>query len=155
MSRPALPRLARYTLHHHGPAALLDGLVAGIIGLAPFVVKRSLGASEAIVPLLVTIGQTAWIFAPAVAPYLARNDPQRSWNRIALLAHLPLLLIALVAVEPRGSGGRGEGTLWLFLLAISSTTRRGSPRSPIAGRSCEPTTPPRCADAHGGCCKSS
>ncbi len=133
MARP-VPRLARYTLRHQWPAVLLEGATVGFVSLAPFVVKRSLGAGAAIVPLLITIWQTSWIFAPAVAPVLARHDPQRSWRRIALLSHLPLLLVGLVWVEPTGSGGSGTGNLALFLCALSlyygagvaSLTHRGA-----------------------------
>jgi len=113
---------------------LLEGAAVGFISLAPFAVKRSLGAGAAIVPLLITIWQTSWIFAPAVAPALARRDPQRSWRLIALLSHLPLLLVAFVWVEPTGAGGSGTGNLALFLVAmtlyygagVASLTHRGA-----------------------------
>lgn len=95
-----LPRLARYTWRRHWPAALLDGASTGLVALAPFAVKRSLGAPEEVVPLLIAVWQAFWIFAPALGPFLARSHPQRTWRRIALLAHAPLLLVALVAVRP-------------------------------------------------------
>ena len=89
-----------------------------ILHLADFVAKRSLGAPEVIVPLLMTATQIPWIFAPAVEPLLARVPPHVAFRRIGLFSNLPLLLIAFIVVEPLGAGGRGTGNLWLFVAAL-------------------------------------
>ena len=81
---PTLPLVARYTWARQWPAALLEGAAFGVIGLASFAVKRSLGAPEEIVPLLIAFWQVVWIFSPAVGPLLARSDPQRLWRIIAV-----------------------------------------------------------------------
>ena len=94
------------------------GVAMGILQLADLAAKRSLGAPEVIVPLLMTAIQIPWIFAPALEPLLARVPPHVAFRRIGLFSNLPLLLIAFIVVEPLGAGGRGTGNLWLFVAAL-------------------------------------
>jgi MFS family permease len=129
-----LPLVARYTWARHWPAAALEGLGAGIIGLASFVVKRSLGAPEQAVPVLIALWQLVWVFAPGIGSLLARADPQRLWRVLAFSTYLPLAAVGFVAVTPTGEHGRGEGNLVLFLVlmafhygaAIASVPHRGA-----------------------------
>jgi len=114
-----LPLVVRYTWARHWRAALLEGLAAGVIGLSSFVVKRSLGAPEEAVPVLITLWQIVWIFAPGLGTLLARADPQRLWRTLALSAYLPLAAVALVSVSPVGEHGHGTGNLVLFLALMS------------------------------------
>jgi len=124
MPRPArpsraLPRVARYTWSRQWPAVALFGFALGIVNLAPFAVKRSLGGGDEIVPLLIALWQGLWILSPAVGPLLTRADPQRTWRRIAVLAYAPLALVAFVWVRPTaGEPGHGVGNLALFLVAL-------------------------------------
>ncbi|MDH3592165.1 MAG: hypothetical protein OER88_09810, partial [Planctomycetota bacterium] len=109
------PRVARYTWSRQWPAFLLEGCAVGLIGLSTFAVKRSLGGRDDVVPWLIVLWQVGWILSPAVGPLLARGDPQRTWRRIGLVAGVPLLLCALVSVEPTGKAGHGTGNLALFM----------------------------------------
>jgi len=115
---PVVPVIARYTWARHWPAALLEGVTIGIASLAAFAAKRSLGAADEIVPLLIAVWQFVWIFAPAVGPWLARSHPQRVWRVLAVAANLPLLLVAFVAVTPTGAEGEGTGDLTLFIVLL-------------------------------------
>jgi len=115
-----MPRVARYTWRLHWPAALLVGLSSGVIGLAAFVFKRSLGAPDEMVPALIAIWQATWILTPLVGGWLDRAHPQRVWNAIGFAAALPLILVAFVDVVPDAGGVRGAGTgnQWLYVLLL-------------------------------------
>ena len=111
-----LPLVARYTWALHWPAAMLEGTALGILGISTFVAKRSLGAEEAVVALLVAFWQVLWIFAPAVGHLLERAHPQRLFRRLAVVAFLPVALVGFVDVEPLpGQPGLGTGNLALFV----------------------------------------
>jgi MFS family permease len=116
-----LPRVAAYTWRLHWPSALLVGGGMGVISLAPFVFKRSLGADERWIPALIAIWQAPWILTPLVTGWLARVHPQRVWYGIALAASIPLICVAFVDVEAvvGGKPGAGVGTAWLFVLLFS------------------------------------
>ena len=114
----SIPRLARYTWSRQWPAVILMGLSFGVMSLSPFVVKRSLGAPEWIVPFLIALWQVAWILTPLVEPLLARSDPQRLWRWIAAAAFLPVLAVAFVSVVPLGGAGLGTGNLTLFVVIM-------------------------------------
>lgn len=115
MTRSGVTRIAGYTWARQRPAALLEGLALGVIGLAPFAVKRSLGAPEWVVPFLIALWQVGWVFSPAVGNLLASADPQRLWRRLAYGAYLPVLGVAFVAVTPGAEPGHGTGNVPLFL----------------------------------------
>jgi MFS family permease len=114
-----LPLVVRYTWALQWPSAALEGLAIGVIGLSAFVIKRSLGASEEAVPLLIALWQVVWILAPALGTLLARAHPQKLWRLLAFSTFLPLAGVALVSVTPTGEPGHGEGTLWVFLLCMT------------------------------------
>jgi MFS family permease len=114
-----LPLVVRYTWALQWPSAALEGLAIGIIGLSAFVIKRSLGAPERAVPVLIALWQIVWVFAPGLGTLLARAHPQRLWRLLAFSTFLPLAGIAFVSVTPVGERGHGEGTLWLFLLFMA------------------------------------
>lgn len=114
-----LPLVVRYTWALQWPSAALEGLAIGIIGLSAFVIKRSLGAKEEAVPLLIALWQVVWVFAPALGTLLARAHPQRLWRVLAFSTFLPLAGIAFVSVTPTGEPGHGEAALWLFLLCMT------------------------------------
>jgi len=116
--REPIPLVARYTLVRQWPAAALDGFAFGVLGLAIFAAKRSLGGREAVVALIITLWQVVWILTPAVGPLLARADPQRLWRTLAFAAYLPVLLIALVDVERVAETGHGTGDLPLFVVLL-------------------------------------
>jgi len=113
-----LPLVVRYTWALQWPSAALEGLAIGVIGLSAFVIKRSLGAPERAVPLLIALWQVVWIFAPALGPLLARTNPQRLWRVLAFSTFVPLACVAFVSVRPT-EPGHGEGTLWLFLFLMT------------------------------------
>jgi MFS family permease len=114
-----LPLVVRYTWALQWPSAALEGLAVGIIGLSAFVIKRSLGAPEKAVPLLIALWQVVWVFAPGLGTLLARAHPQRLWRLLAFSTFLPLAGIAFVSVTPTGEPGHGEAPLWLFLLCMT------------------------------------
>ncbi|HEX5138201.1 MAG TPA: MFS transporter [Planctomycetota bacterium] len=114
-----LPLVVRYTWALQWPSAALEGLAIGVIGLSAFVIKRSLGAPERAVPLLIALWQVVWVFSPALGTLLARAHPQRLWRLLAFSTFLPLAGIAFVSITPTGEPGHGEGTLWLFLLCMT------------------------------------
>ncbi|MHC4730648.1 MAG: MFS transporter [Planctomycetota bacterium] len=134
LRRLRIPLVARYTWKRHWPAAALEGLSWGVVGLGAFAVKRSLGGPDRAVPLFIALWQGVWIFTPAIGTLLARADPQRLWRGLAVAAYLPVLLVGLVAVEPTVVAGHGTGNLPLFLLlmflfyatAIGSIPHRGA-----------------------------
>ncbi|MFI5402476.1 MAG: MFS transporter [Planctomycetota bacterium] len=131
-----LPLVARYTWALQWPSAALEGLAAGIIGLSAFIVKRSLGAPEWAVPVLIALWQLVWVFAPGIGPFLARAHPQRLWRVLAFATFLPLFGIAFVDVTPAEAEGHGHGhgnlTLFMVLMAlhygaaIASVPHRGA-----------------------------
>ena len=129
----SIPLVARYTWARQWPAAMLEGLAHGIVGLSPFAIKRTLGGPEVSVPLVIALWQMVWIFSPAVGTLLARADPQRLWRRLSV-AYLPIVLVFFVAVEPTAVAGHGTGNLLLFLLlmvvyygaAIATVPHRGA-----------------------------
>lgn len=129
-----IPLIARYTWTRHWPAAALEGLSWGVVGLGAFAVKRSLGGPEEAVPLFIALWQAVWIFSPAIGTLLARADPQKLWRALAIAAYAPVLLVGLVTVEPTAVAGYGTGNLPLFLLlmflfyatAIGSVPHRGA-----------------------------
>lgn len=129
-----IPLIARYTWTRHWPAAALEGMSWGVIGLGAFAVKRSLGGPEEAVPLFIALWQAVWIFSPAVGTLLARANPQKLWRRLAIGAYTPVLLVGLVSVEPTAEAGHGTGNLPLFLVlmflfyatAIGSVPHRGA-----------------------------
>jgi MFS family permease len=118
----SLPRVAAYTWRLHWPAALLIGAANAIVMMGGFVFKRSLGGAEKGVPWLIATWQASWILTPLVSAWLARVDPQRAWRAIGIAAGTPLVLVALVQVEPVDGGlpGQGVGPEWIFvgLLAL-------------------------------------
>jgi MFS family permease len=134
--RPTLriPLIARYTWTRHWPAAALEGLSWGVVGLGAFAVKRSLGGPDRAVPLFIALWQGVWIFTPAIGTLLARADPQKLWRGLAVGAYLPVMLVGLVAIEPTAVAGHGTGNLPLFLVlmflfyatAIASVPHRGA-----------------------------
>jgi MFS family permease len=113
-----IPLVARYTWKRHWPAAALEGLSWGVVGLGAFAVKRSLGGPAEAVPLFIALWQGVWILTPAIGTLLARADPQRLWRVLSVAAYLPVLLVGLVAVEPTAVAGYGTGNLTLFLLLM-------------------------------------
>ncbi|MHC4342323.1 MAG: MFS transporter [Planctomycetota bacterium] len=115
---PRIPRVAAYTFRLQWPGVWLLGLSFGVINLSTFVVKRSLGAPEVVVFLLIALFQGFWTFAPAIGPLISRADPQRVWRWIGVFAFAPVMLVGLVAVRPTGAHGYGEGNLLLFLVAV-------------------------------------
>ncbi len=129
-----LPLVARYTWARQWPSAALEGLAAGIIGLSAFIVKRSLGAPEWAVPVLIALWQLVWVFAPAIGTLLARAHPQKLWRVLAIATFLPLAGVAFVTVTPVGEHGRGKGDLLLFMIlmafhygaAIATVPHRGA-----------------------------
>ena len=112
------PRVASYTFARQWPGVLLVGASMGVLGLANFAVKRSLGGEDWAVPALIAVCQVTWILAPAIGPWLSRSNPQRTWIWLGFAAWSPLLLVAFVSVEPTGPEGAGRGWLLLFFVAI-------------------------------------
>jgi MFS family permease len=110
--------VARYTWSRQWRAEMCIGFCAGIFGLAAFAAKRSLGAPEWVVPLIVVAGQLPWILAPAWEPLFARLDPQRAFLWLGALSKGPLLLVAFVQVVPAGPEGHAHGNLPLFIAAV-------------------------------------
>jgi MFS family permease len=115
---PRIPRVAAYTFRLQWPGVWLLGLSFGVISLSAFVVKRSLGAPELVVFLLIALFQASWTLAPAIGPLISRADPQRVWRWIGVLAFAPVMFVGLVSVTPTGAHGHGEGNLLLFLVAV-------------------------------------
>ncbi|MEE8106290.1 MAG: MFS transporter [Planctomycetota bacterium] len=114
----SVPRVSRYTWVRLWPAYALLGSSQAIVWLSDFVAKRSLGAPDWVVPLLLTAFQVSWIFSPALEPLMARQNAQSLFRKIGLLSYLPMLAVAFVAVVPVGPGGAGEGHLVLFLVLM-------------------------------------
>jgi len=114
----SVPRVAGYTLRRQWPAEIFTGLVAGIASLAGFVAKRSLGAPDWVVPLIVVAGQAAWVFAPGWEAVVARLDPRRAFLWMGAVANVPLLFVALVPTVPEGSAPALTAGLGVFLGAI-------------------------------------
>jgi MFS family permease len=137
-----LPLVARYTWALQWPSAALEGLAIGVIGLSAFVIKRSLGAPERAVPLLIALWQIVWVFAPSLSTLIARAHPQRLWRVLAFSTFLPLAAIALVSVTPTGEPGHGEGTLWLFLACMTLHYSSGIATVPHRGALLRTNYPP-------------
>ena len=68
----------------------------GVFSITPFLIRRSLHASDFEVALLIAIWQAPWILAPFIEPLIARLHPQAAWRWMAVLAHAPLLAIAFL-----------------------------------------------------------
>ncbi|MFM8386185.1 MAG: hypothetical protein ACKOCB_05110 [Planctomycetia bacterium] len=119
-SRPAarLPRVARYTLQRQMPAEVLLGVFGGVFGLGMFALRRSLGAPEFLVPLVLALGQLPWALAPSWQPLFRRMDRRRAFVVLGWMSKGPLLLVAFVSVVATGSAGMGQGNYELFLVLL-------------------------------------
>lgn len=125
--RRPIPRLARYTWSRQWYALGLIGMSVGILTIAPFLVRRSLGATRSQVALLIAIWQAPWILAPLVQPLMARVDPQRAWRWLAVAAHLPLLLFGLLPLDTKTMLWPLLGVLALYyLVSIAYIPHRGA-----------------------------
>lgn len=111
--------MARYTWARQWYALLLIGLSGGIFNLTPFLIRRSLGADAFDVALIIAVWQAPWILAPLVQPLMTRVHPQRAWRWMAVLAHLPLVFVALLPVESAGLKGRGVGLIWPLMVIVA------------------------------------
>ncbi len=118
LSRPRTPRAAGYTLRRQWPSEVLLGAFGGVLGLASFALKRSLGAPDVIVPLVIALGQVPWIFAPAWQPLFTGMDRRKAFVALGLLSKGPLLLVALVSVTASGAAGSAQGDYALFLVCL-------------------------------------
>ena len=76
------PFYARYTLHHHLIAGILEGLCVGIIGLNTYVAKRSLLATDNQISALTSWPMVVFVLASVWSHYM--ND--RNNSRFILLA---------------------------------------------------------------------
>lgn len=94
------------------------GIFGGVFGLGSFALKRSLGAPDVLVPLVIALGQVPWIFAPAWQPLFTGMDRQKAFVALGLLSKGPLLLVGLVAVTSTGLSGHGTGDYVLFLVCL-------------------------------------
>lgn len=112
-----VPRAARYTFARQWPAEVLLGVFGGVFGLTAFALRRTLGAPDWCVPLVIALGQLPWIFAPAWQPLFTRMGRQRAFVVLGLLSKGPVLLTALVGVSAL-SAGRGAGDYGLFILLL-------------------------------------
>jgi MFS family permease len=112
------PRVADYTLRRQWPAEVLLGAFSGVFGLALFALRRSLGAPEELIPLVIALGQVPWILAPSWQPLFSAMDRRRAFVVLGWLSKGPLLLVSLVAVTATGAEGRGQGDYVLFLLCL-------------------------------------
>ena len=92
----SIPRVARYTWSRQWHAVGLIGMSVGVFSITPFLIRRSLHASDFEVALLIAIWQAPWILAPFIEPLIARLHPQAAWRWMAVLAHAPLLAIAFL-----------------------------------------------------------
>ena len=110
--------MADYTLRRQWPAEVLLGAFGGVFGLGMFALRRSLGAPEILVPLVIALGQVPWILAPSWQPLFSGMNRQRAFVVLGLLSKGPVLLVAFVGVVATGAAGSGEGDYGLFLLLL-------------------------------------
>lgn len=100
------------------PAEVLLGAFGGVFGLGMFALRRSLGAPEVLVPLVIALGQVPWILAPSWQPLFSAMDRSRAFVVLGWLSKGPLLLVAFVSVTATGAAGHGEGDYVLFLACL-------------------------------------
>jgi MFS family permease len=113
-----LPRVADYTMRRQWPAEMLLGVFGGVFGLGMFALRRSLGAPEVLVPLVIALGQVPWILAPSWQPIFSAMDRRRAFVVLGWMSKGPLLLVCLVGVVATGAEGRGQGDYVLFLILL-------------------------------------
>ncbi|MFM8979164.1 MAG: MFS transporter [Planctomycetia bacterium] len=113
-----LPRVASYTLQRQLPAEVLLGVFGGVFGLGGFALRRSLGAPELLVPLVLALGQLPWALAPSWQPLFGSMDRRRAFVVLGWMSKGPLLLVAFVSVVATGGAGMGQGDYVLFLILL-------------------------------------
>ena len=110
----SVPRVARYTWARQWKAELYAGAVDGILGIASFTAMRSLGATDWIAALFVSIGQILWLLAPMWEAAFARFQIRQAFLWMGMAANAPMLLVAFVDDD---AVRQGWG-LWLFAAVI-------------------------------------
>jgi len=88
---------ARYTLHHHQIAGILEGLCYGIIGLNSFVAKKTLFAADWEISALTSLPMVVFLFSSVWAQYMTDANNSRFIAFAAICGRLSLLAFFFIA----------------------------------------------------------
>ena len=84
------PFYARYTLHHHLLAGILEGVCYGIIGLNAYVAKRSLSATTNEIAALASLPMVVFLFSSVWAQFMTDRNNSRFILLSGVLGRLSL-----------------------------------------------------------------
>jgi MFS family permease len=87
---------ARYTIHHHLRAGILEGLCYGIIGLNSFVAKKTLFAADWEISALTSLPMVVFLFSSVWAQYMTDANNSRFIILAGVLGRLSLLAFFFV-----------------------------------------------------------
>jgi MFS family permease len=85
------PFYARYTLHHHLRAGILEGVCYGIIGLNTYVAKRSLSATTNEIAALASLPMVVFLFSSVWAQFMTDRNNSRFILLSGILGRLSLV----------------------------------------------------------------
>jgi len=92
----ATTRVGRYTQAAHFRAALLEGLVQGVISLNEIVARKTLAASDAVITALVMAQPISLFFSAYWSNFLVGRDKRSTFLIFGALGRLSLVLVAAV-----------------------------------------------------------
>ncbi len=91
-----LSLIDKYTLHHLSIYSLLDGVSAGVMGLASYVLLKTIGGTSGHVTVLQTMAATSFIFGIFYSEWMLGRDKRKFILYLGALARGALLLTVFV-----------------------------------------------------------
>jgi MFS family permease len=106
LSPATAPRVSRYTYQLHARAAVLEGILAGIIVTQDVVARKTLGASQWQLVLLTMAPGSSWLLSLFFANQFQQYDRRKLFFWAGFAGRLPLLTVA------------GMSGLWPFVAVL-------------------------------------
>ena len=97
MSPSQAPLVSRYTYRLHARAALLEGILAGVLVTYDVVARKTLGASQFQLVLMTMAPGSSWLLSLLFTHQFVDVDRRRLFLWAGILGRLPLLLVALMS----------------------------------------------------------
>ena len=97
MSPSRAPLVSRYTYRLHARAAVLEGILAGVLVTYDVVARKTLGASQLQLVLLTMAPGSSWLLSLFFANQFQDFDRKRLFLWAGLVGRLPLLAVAAMS----------------------------------------------------------